>query len=99
MAGSADSPSFGKGTDDAGFGPWTGGGGSVPGTGAAGLSGGTELWSRYQCPVCSHQDRVTVAGPATNVECSHCGTLLVVSLGAPTSESVSVRVALDLPLT
>jgi len=56
-----------------------------------------DAWRRCHCPVCGHQDRVTVRDRQATIHCSHCETLLEVTLDTPTSESVSVRVALELP--
>lgn len=56
-----------------------------------------EVWSRYHCPVCGHQDRVTLREQRALIKCSHCETDLEVRLPTPTSERVSVRVAIDHP--
>lgn len=54
------------------------------------------MWSRYHCPVCGHQDAVTLGEPVTHIECSHCDTPLEVRLRTPTSETASVRVEVDI---
>lgn len=88
-----DSQFFSSRTDEPGPGRW-----STPTPPGAGRPEGSgDVWSRYQCPVCGHQDRVTLSGGSANIECSHCLTPLVVSLPSPSSERVTVRVDLESP--
>jgi len=97
MTGSTDPHSYEDRKQEAGSGRWAGrAGGLARGEGGQ-EARGEEVWSRYHCPVCSHQDRVTVTGPVARISCSHCDTFLEVRFSAALSETASVRVAIDLP--
>ena len=51
---------------------------------------GEELHS-YRCPVCGHADEILLRpGEALSVPCTHCETLLELSLEMKSSERVSV---------
>ncbi len=94
MVGPTDSRPQDQGAVDEGIPRWTSG---ARREGAQGGAQEADPWRRYHCPVCGHQDRVTLAGASSRIECSHCNTPLVVWLETPSSERVTVRVDLELP--
>ncbi len=95
MAGLSDSPSSQRRRGGQGAGEWAGRPSRDSTPRGAEQSGSGEVWSRYHCPVCGHQDGVTLRGPITHIQCSHCDTPLEVHLRTPTSETASVRVEVD----
>jgi hypothetical protein len=95
MAGFADSHSSERRPSGKDSSPWASRPSGDPSTPGAERSGSGEVWSRYHCPVCGHQDGVTLREPVTHIQCSHCETPLEVHLRTPTSESASVRVEVD----
>jgi len=97
MTGSADPHSYDNRQNEAGSGRWAGRAGEPVQNEGGKDAGSGEVWSRYHCPVCGHQDRVTVTAPVARISCSHCDTFLEVRFSAALSETASVRVAIDLP--